>query len=179
MCFEFKHKYVQVPTKWTIKRICLWMIGWNFSAPIKVLDMLLLCTPHVRERSHICWWTFFVINPQRSARPTSLLWRLSVSETGIVDRADQSSYHTLRQIAHGLFGGGLAPFWDSTHSPIKFISTAAGSHKHQYSCFGNLKTGRACKERWHWRSRNNICLNGPSLLDTKCHWTLISTTYNV
>ena len=112
MCFEFKHKYVQVPTKWTIKRICLWMIGWNFSAPIKVLDMLLLCTPHVRERSHICWWTFFVINPQRSARPTSLLWRLSVSETGIVDRADQSSYHTLRQIAHGLFGGGGSPpFW--------------------------------------------------------------------
>ena len=110
MCFEFKHKYVQVPTKWTIKRICLWMIGWNFSAPIKVLDMLLLCTPHVRERSHICWWTFFVINPQRSARPTSLLWRLSVSETGIVDRADQSSYHTLRQIAHGLFGGGWPPF---------------------------------------------------------------------
>ena len=58
------------------------------------------------------FFTLFVINPLRSARPTSLLWRLSVSETGIVDRADQSSYHTLRQIAHGLFGGGGSPpFW--------------------------------------------------------------------
>ena len=60
-------------------------------------------------------FTLFVINPLRSARPTSLLWRLSVSETGIVDRADQSSYHTLRQIAHGLFGGGGCPPFGIQH----------------------------------------------------------------
>ena len=145
MCFEFKHKYVQVPTKWTIKRICLWMIGWNFSAPIKVLDMLLLCTPHVRERSHICWWTFFVINPQRSARPTSLLWRLSVSETGIVDRPDQSSYHTLRQIAHGLFGGGGSPpFWIQHIHQSNSYQPQVPLFTHPYTCHAignNLKRG--------------------------------------
>ena len=73
--------------------------------------------PEMRERSEIYWrfFTLFVINPLRSARPTSLLWRLSVSETGIVDRADQSSYHTLRQIAHGLFGGGGWPPFGIQH----------------------------------------------------------------
>ena len=53
----------------------------------------------------------FVINPLCSAHPTFLLWRLSsVSERGSKTGPDRSSYHTLRQIAHGLFGEALPPF---------------------------------------------------------------------
>ena len=128
------------------------MIGWNFSLPMKNLHVFFcrkdIATDPGRLSIFTPGWRFFtlfVINPLRSARPTSLLWRLSVSETGIVDRPDQSSYHTLRQIAHGLFGGGGS-------GPLLGFNTFSNQIHINRRCFSYKPTYMLCP----FENRENI-----------------------
>ena len=85
----------------------------------------------------------FVINPLCSAHPTFLLWRLSsVSERGSKTGPDRSSYHTLRQIAHGLFGEALLPFGIPHILQSNSYQPQTAVRKHMNTCkIGNLEAG--------------------------------------
>ena len=85
----------------------------------------------------------FVINPLCSAHPTFLLWRLSsVSERGSKTGSDRSSYHTLRQIAHGLFGEALLPFGIPHILQSNSYQPQTAVRKHTNTCkIGNWEAG--------------------------------------
>ena len=85
----------------------------------------------------------FVINPLCSAHPTFLLWRLSsVSERGSKTGPDRSSYHTLRQIAHGLFGEALPPFGIPHILQSNSYQPQTAVRKHTNTCkIGNWEAG--------------------------------------